>query len=168
MSWFVYLFGGGLIFFVGAGLILLAVAVSLRRSGGWSRAATAAALVGLVFVLASATPLPNWFYALATVLTCAWLIAVAEPVKLSTRTVQVLRLSVAVAWLAGVATELPYHFLPTLRHVESRRLTLFGDSLSAGLTTDTSHNWPSLLAQAHGLELVDHARAGATVATALQ
>ena len=164
----IYLFGSGLVFFVGVGLILAGLAASFGRGPVWSRVSPVAIVVGTFAAAGSATPLPIWFYAIAILLSVAWLAVDPLGSRVSPRAKSVCRALVALVWLAGATAELPYHLSPTIPPVGERQLYLFGDSLSAGLTDDLSENWPQLIARDHDLNLASYAQREHKVATALE
>src|SRR5262245_43375467 len=82
MNHVIYFFGSGAAFLCGVGCLLAVVVLQSLRRGKWSlRAGTFLALVGMILVTVSATPLPYWLYAVASVLTVAWIVAErSEPV----------------------------------------------------------------------------------------
>jgi acyl-CoA thioesterase I len=161
-----YVFGSGLAFFLGVGLILFGLVASLGQSRVWQSLSMAAALFGLAVIALCGTPFSPWFYGLATLLTSVWLVAARNRTSVPRSRKIALCLSVALVWIGGAVQELRYQFLPSVPAVATRRLYLFGDSLSAGLSEDKASNWPQLLAGSHDLNLSDYSRAGATVAVA--
>jgi hypothetical protein len=166
MQWMVLIFGSGLAFFLGIGLLLAAIIASLVRWRGAAASATIFAAVGLIVVALSGTPLPLWFYGVAFALTVAWLASVRLQTRNSWR--RCLAVALAGTWLAAASYEFQFQLMPTVKPVNSRRLYLFGDSLAAGVGSDEQHLWPQLLAESHQLDLTNHARAGATAAIALR
>ncbi|MCI0359475.1 MAG: hypothetical protein L0211_13445, partial [Planctomycetaceae bacterium] len=73
MSWVLYLFGSGQALFLGAAMVLAAVAL-LPRISGWKSAALAmVARLGVVLAILSAVPLSYWLYAAAIGVTVVWL-----------------------------------------------------------------------------------------------
>jgi acyl-CoA thioesterase-1 len=125
-------------------------------------------VVGTMLAVGSATPLPIVFYLAAILLTIGALVVARIGSSASPRAKNGIRALAALVWMGGAIDELPYHLLPTVPPVETRRLYLFGDSLAAGLKPDQTNNWPELVARAHDLNLLNYARPGATVATALE
>ncbi|HEX4609122.1 MAG TPA: hypothetical protein VH092_13025 [Urbifossiella sp.] len=73
MNGILYLFGSGAAFFVGIGFILVGVFTFWARRSGI--AATLLAVVGLLLVACSATPLSYWHYGLAGGVSTLWLVA---------------------------------------------------------------------------------------------
>src|SRR5262245_16874865 len=73
MSWVLYLFGSGQALFLGAGMILAAVALLPRVSGWKSVTLAMVARLGLVLAILSAVPLSYWLYAVAIGVTGVWL-----------------------------------------------------------------------------------------------
>ncbi|MAG93145.1 MAG: acyl-CoA thioesterase [Planctomycetaceae bacterium] len=163
MNWLIEHFTSGQAFFSGTVCIIPAGALA-ARSRLQGRGSRVLAVVGLLLVAASATPLDYRFYGLAGVLSLAWLIFERRGDATARRTVVALRAGVLIVWLAGVGQELPYHFLPALERAEARRLIVFGDSVTAGLGRETT--WPTILRREHELEVVDLSRIGATASMA--
>lgn len=167
MNWLTYTFGSGLAFFLGLGLILTGLTVfAVSERSIWKILATCLAVLGLCVVGLSAAPLPYWFYALAAMLSGAWLIA--ERLTQSRLYVwrRALRASVAVVCLIAVAMELPYHLSPSLHATGKPTLYILADSVTAG--TGEKITWPKLLAKAQAVDVVDLSMAGATVNSALK
>jgi acyl-CoA thioesterase-1 len=169
MNWIVYLFGSGAAFFAGAGLVLAGVALAAFGRRPWmQRRASSAALFGLVFIALSATPLPYWFYAVAAAGTLGWLVAEGSKREWLRRRRVLFRAAAAALWLAGVALELPYHFLPAVPAAADPRLYLIGDSVSAGLGEAGVETWPRRLARSRAIVVTDFSQAAATTASALR
>jgi acyl-CoA thioesterase-1 len=162
----VYHFASGQAFFSGIALVSLAVALAWKRTGRWwTRVRTVLACLGLILIAGSATPLPSWFYAVAGTLSIAW-IGFEGLTSARLRSTKVgLRLAVLLAWWSGFAFELPYHFEPTLPPLRSPTVFVIGDSISAGIGGEAS-TWPKLLADRHGIKVVDLSVAGLDVARA--
>jgi hypothetical protein len=105
----IYFFGSGLAFFIGAGLVLVAVvAKTLCRVPVLSRKTTLTGLVGLILVGVSAAPLPYWFYALLAAATLGWLITESRLQRGSKCPLAALRIAVCLLWLAAIAWEGQY------------------------------------------------------------
>lgn len=133
MSWVIYVFGTGVAFFLGVGLVLASVAAFARfERRGMKAVASLLALLGLMLVATSATPLSYWLYAIAGGLTFAWLVAERSGGWLSRRRT-ILRLAVVVVWLTALAVELPYHLPTTVDAPSNPTLYVIGDSVSAGM-----------------------------------
>lgn len=168
MNWLIFLFGSGVVFFLGIGLILSGVAACVTsRRDVVARLATLAGMFGLILIALSATPLTYWLYALAGTATFGWLATERAKRDWLRRQRVWLRCATAVAWTAAVAVELPYHQMPTVPTVNARTLAVIGDSVSAGLK-DNEETWPCMLAQTHGIEVTNLADAGARVGSALR
>lgn len=70
MTWVIYVFGSGAAFFLGVGLILVALTGFVASGRRWARTlATLAAVLGCLLVTLSATPLPYWLYAVLAAVT---------------------------------------------------------------------------------------------------
>jgi acyl-CoA thioesterase I len=169
MSWFTLHLGSGAAFFSGTAILTLALVLNAGLSpkrAGLRIVAWVLALVGVLLVACSATPLPWWAYA-------AWAtVLIPAMVLCSTRGRQRGSLLLAiVAGLAGVAiavAEARHHTRPTVPTGAARTLYVVGDSLSAGMGDEGAPTWPELLRLQHGIEVVNLSRGGAIVATALR
>ncbi|HEY1376295.1 MAG TPA: GDSL-type esterase/lipase family protein [Gemmataceae bacterium] len=168
MDWVVYLFGSGAVFFIGIGLILAAAAVFALRPRQWVKVViTLLAVVGLLLIAASATPLPYWLYAVAGGVTLLWLVAERTNwARLSARRPW-LRGAAAALWVVTAAVELPYHLTPTVAATGRPKFYVIGDSVAAGLK-DREETWPYLLARSHSIEVADFSHVGATAASAMR
>src|SRR5262249_31790532 len=75
MNHVIYFFGSGAAFFFGVGCIFGALALQALRRGKWPlRAGTLLAVVGVILIALSATPLLYWLYGIAGALTIAWIV----------------------------------------------------------------------------------------------
>ncbi len=186
MSWVLYLFGSGQALFLGAAMILAAVAL-LPRTSGWRSAALAmVARIGLVLVVLSAVPLSYWLYALAIGVTVVWLwrerqrgresLPKQDPAIMdnvgSAKTPdpvwrrQWWRRATAVVWLGIIALELPHQFAPRLPPLGNPPVLIIGDSVTAGAGAGEKHLWPDLLPES--VEVHNLAQPGATTGMALR
>jgi acyl-CoA thioesterase-1 len=166
-SLLIYVFGSGLAFFLGVGLVLAALALAgAQNRPRLRRLARLAVAGGAVLVALSAVPLPWWMLGVLAASLIAWGVGEVAWAKHPRRR-RWLRLGVAAAWLAAVGVELPYHFVP---HIEAgnRPLWIVGDSVTAGLGDKGTVLWPRVLSDRHGVIVHDRAQMGATVATALR
>ena len=169
MDLVVYLFGSGTVFFIGVGFVLVALVIFALVKRRWLTIfATVVAVVGLLLIALSATPLPYWLYAVSGGSTLLWLVAERSERERFKSARKWLRGLVAALWVICVAVEIPYRFAPTI--VESGRPTLYiiGDSVTAGMSDPRKDTWPSLLAHAHSIEVVDLSQMGATLASAMK
>jgi acyl-CoA thioesterase-1 len=169
MRWVIYFFGSGIAFFAGVALVLIALGVLSIAPRRWLTIfSTIAALLGLILVALSATPLPYWLYVLVVVVTLAWLTSERSRHGDEQRWRLRLRPAVLLVWLSCLALELPYHFVPSLSPAGQRRLYIFADSVTAGMGENGSETWPQLLARAESLDVQDCSQPGATVRTMLR
>lgn len=149
-------------FFSGATLVAFS-AFALTASNRLARRLGGVALpVGAIGIAVSSTAVPYWCYAVAVVITLAWLLSLRAAEWRH-------RLSWAVvgAWTVAMLLEVPYHIEPALDPASSRSVTVIGDSLTAGVA-DQSETWPRILGREHAIAVTDVSRVGATAATALQ
>jgi acyl-CoA thioesterase-1 len=168
MSWVIYLFGSGLVFFLGIGLILAALVLFPRcRRQHWKVLVSLCVVIGLLLVGSSATPLPYWLYAIVGTITLLWLVAERCVHGWLFARRKVLRGLLVVVWTIAVALELPYHLTKTVAASGSPTLYIIGDSVTAGMGGE-KETWSRLLANAHSVEVVDLAKVGATAASAVR
>jgi acyl-CoA thioesterase-1 len=166
MNWIIYFFGSGTAFFAGVGLIAAAiVALGILHRKWTRRIALLFAALGFILITFSATPLPYWFYAVAAAVSLIWLLAERLDNQRLRRCRLVLRLIVAVVWIAAAVSEIRYSFLPTFAETCRGRLYLFADSVSAGMGEADLTTWPSLLAAAQPIEVANCSQMGAKVST---
>ena len=127
---------------------------------------TLCAVLGVVLVLASATPLPIWMYAV-------WLLLASLGVVLFNGFVRLRKVKL---WLCAallfvslglIAVELPYCRAPKLIVRSDAVIYVLGDSISAGMRAD-DRAWPVVLEELSGNRVVNCARAGATVYGAIR
>ena len=176
MPWVLYLFGSGQALFLGAGMVLLAVALLPSVKAGLRASLLAIiARLGIFIAIISAVPLSYWLYGLSILVTSVWLwrerrrgresLLTADSRSL-TPDPRYLRLATAVIWIGMVLVELPYDFSPRLPRLDHAPLYVLGDSITAGMGAGEKHTWPDLLppvvAPVHNLALP-----GATSASAL-
>jgi acyl-CoA thioesterase I len=169
--WILKHVAGGGAFFTGAALLLLAVIWQWKRSPGGQPGVTVLWTIGLVLILFSATPLSWGYYVLAGTVSVVWLMtgksrpAENRPLVRRMRAWDMLFVAV---WAGGVLWEIPFHLMPRLSPAAAPRLTVIGDSVTAGLGDGALRTWPELLRQREGLDIVDLSEPGANVATALR
>ena len=166
MNRIVLSFADGTVFFVGLALALGAEALLLRFRNRLARPVlTVLALVGMVFVVISATPLSIWAYLSWTIPAVAGLVLLhgaASPTRL-----RVVTCAVLLAATVGLCiAEVPHRRLPRLAASEHTTVHVLGDSISAGSGTG-ERCWPALLGEMTRLRVVNLAQPGATVKSAI-
>jgi len=164
----IYVFGSGLAFFLGVGLVLAALLLTTaERKPRLRRLARLSAALGLIVVALSAVPLP-WVIlgGLAGIL-LGWGLA-ERMLSGRPRWRWLVRAGAALAWLAVAAVELPYHFVPRIEASDRPALWVVGDSVTAGLGDEQIVTWPRILAKSHGITVHDRSQMGATVTSALR
>jgi len=167
--WLIYHVASGQAFFTGAGCLIVSALISwLDRRRGVRAGRNLLAVMGGAAVAASATPLPAWAYLLLSLVTLSWLAAEAFRKPELSRLVVGLRVAVVLAWTAAAIAEAPFHWTPRVPAMGRPTLGIIGDSITAGMGGDEAATWPRLLADRFGVEVRDHARMGATVASALR
>ncbi|WP_422931864.1 SGNH/GDSL hydrolase family protein [Singulisphaera sp. PoT] len=163
----VYHVASGQAFFSGAGVMLVAIGLLTRGRGRpGRRIGLLAACIGVILVAVSATPMSPWIDLGLGVATLLWFIGEVAG-GLTPPIAKVLRIGAALAWVAAMLVEAPYHFRPDVPELGRPVLGIVGDSVTAGMGDPTTATWPRILADRHGVEVRDHAVAGADVASAL-
>jgi acyl-CoA thioesterase I len=152
-------------FFIGMGLTVIAFALRLWLNGrAWAVLLTVGWLVGISLVVLSATPMSFWLYGLWFVL------CVAVRMAFHARTSFQLKASTVIAFafysLSLCLTELPYRLVPGVTVFPDEPVYVLGDSISAGIGTK-EHTWPEVLGDMSHLKVINLARPGATVETAM-
>jgi acyl-CoA thioesterase-1 len=166
MNWVIYFFGSGTAFFAGIGLVLISIAVFSRTSRIRPKVvATLIAVLGLILVTLSSTPLPYYLYALAGGVTLPWIVAERNASLSGWR--RWLRWGVGSVWIAMAAVEIPHLVTPTVAMTGRPRLYVLGDSITAGLN-EGEDTWPRILARTKSIEVGDYSHVGADVTSALR
>ena len=153
-------------FFIGMGLTVIAFVLRLWLSSRvWVLTLTVGWLVGISLVVLSATPMSYWLYGLWFVL------CVAARVGFNVRTSFQLRAATVMAFaffsLSLCLTELPYRLVQRVTVFKNEPVFVLGDSISAGIGTK-ERTWPERLGDLSHLKVINLARPGATVETAVQ
>ena len=161
MNPIVYHIVSGQAFFTGVVLVLLAALLSLCESSFARRGMVLSLVIGVLAMAVSSTPLPWWFYGVATLVTLFWLVTL-----FTQRWRKAAAEAMVGVWLLGLLLEVPYHLTPGVEPVSSRRLTVIGDSVTAGLGDSETETWPRILAREHEIAVQDLSHVGDTVAAA--
>lgn len=159
-------FTDGTTFFVGLALTLVAeillVGFRKRVAGG---VLSVFAIVGIILVLISATPLPIWAYSIWIIAAFVGLVLLnraASPLKIRILSGFVLLASTAGLWIA----EAPHHRYPRLTLAEGTKVYVLGDSISAGIDSEI-RCWPDVLGELTSLRVFNLARPGETIEGAI-
>lgn len=169
MNALIHFFGSGAAFFTGAALVLSSVALVGFHRRAWSLAVgECAAVIGLILIAFSATPLPYWYYAVAAGVSLTGMVAERSQRTIFKNHRRWFRLAVAIVWSAGVVAEIPYQFSPTLSPAGRPTLYILGDSVAAGMGETGVETWPRLLARRHSIPVQDLSQMGATAGSALR
>ncbi len=164
MNWLVFHIVSGHAFFTGVLLVMLAAFASNSSKPLVKRITVISFLIGSIAIAISSTPIPYWYYAVALVVSIAWMIS--GFVKQWRRWTS---FTVIAIWLVAVAIEIPYHLLPTLQPSSSRSITVIGDSVTAGIEEDDkSETWTHIIAKQHHLSVQDFSHVGETASSALK
>ncbi len=160
-------FANGNVFFIGLIIGVVACLLLMRLKDRRSPVITAFAITGGILVVLSANPIPIVAYAI-------WLTAlIATIAGANMKREKALKLRYGlIAALTGSAImlclfDLPYRGTPSIPVSVGQTIYVIGDSISAGCGGDIK-NWPEVLADKHGVPVVNLARPGATVQRALK
>lgn len=165
--WLIYHVASGQSFFTGAIAILLAVGMSpFVRGMGPRIARNLLALVGVIGVAVSSIPMTLVAAVMLVVSTVGWAVAEALRQRSPRRVLIVIRSIVALAWIAAIAIEVPYHLTPRIPPLATRAIGVIGDSITAGVEGPQAVTWPELLSVRTGITVRDGSRVGATTAAA--
>ena len=152
-------------FFIGMGLTVIAFALRLWLKGRvWVSLLTIGWLVGISLVVLSATPMSFWLYGLWLGLCVVVWVAfiVRAPFQLLASTI----IAFAFFSLSLCITELPYRMVQRVTVFTNQPVFVLGDSISAGIGT-RERAWPAVLGDLSHLKVINLARPGASIETAL-
>jgi acyl-CoA thioesterase-1 len=163
-------FANGNVFFVGLGMVVLSIAICLRRNGRLVKSLmTINWLLGILFVILSATPLFNWIFVVWLAFCLAGFIALnllaRRGFALGYR--RLIAAICVVPSLVLVFLELPYHLTPSVTVSSMQPVFVVGDSISAGIDSK-ERAWPEVLGDRTHLRVTNLAQAGASVGAALK
>lgn len=163
MNSIVFHIASGHAFFTGVILVIVAVLFSISKRPFLNRLTVLVFLIGCIAIVLSSAALPYWVYAVATVITLAW---IASRFVVSWR--RWTAYATIAIWLLAAFIEFPYHITHDLNPTSNHRITIVGDSVSAGVEgNETSETWPSIIGREHQLQVQDMSHVGETVASAL-
>jgi acyl-CoA thioesterase-1 len=165
MMRFIWFCAAGDSFFLGASLMILAVALSTTGTSPAMNGVVRVALIaGLALLLLAAMPLAPALYAVLTVGTVLLIAAVGSRRHPALRGIG--QASVVVVSALLILLELSFEM--NVRPLRGEPLYVIGDSVSAGIQGPSERTWPALLAESYGIEVVNLAESGATAASALK
>lgn len=148
-------------FFIGIGMTVTAFALRLWLKKRFAVILlTVAWLIGISLVVLSATPISYWWYGVWFGLCIATRIAFNA--RISEKSKILITVAFAVSSLAICLIEAPFHLAKTVTVSHGQTVYVIGDSISAGIE-EKEKTWPNVLGDLSGLEVVNLARAGATV-----
>jgi acyl-CoA thioesterase-1 len=163
-------FANGNIFFVGMGMVVGSLALCLLRNGRLVKSLmTISWLLGILFVILSATPLPPWIYVvwLAFCLTGFIALNLLANRGLALGCRRLIAAICVVPSLVLVFLELSYHLTPSVMVSSTQPVFVIGDSISAGIGSN-ERAWPEVLGDRSHLKVTNLAQAGAGVSAALK
>ena len=159
-------FANGNLFFVGLVMIIAALFLRLSFEGHvLGLVLRVGYIVGIVLIIFSATPLSIWFYCFWFGL-CVTAAAIVFSNKFSFQKKMLVAFVILLCALVMCLVEIPYHLSPTIAVSSNQSIFVIGDSLSAGISTK-ERVWPDGLSSISHLKVINLAKPGATVETAL-
>lgn len=159
-------FSDGTTFFVGLALVVVAEGLLFWFRNRITRPIlTVLTIVGAVLVIISATPLPIWAYSIWTIPAATGLVLwnLSRPPR---RACTVCGIALLLATLGLLFAEAPSHRYPNLAVPKGTTVYVVGDSISAGMGTK-DRCWPAVLAEMTPFRIVNLAKPGATVESAI-
>jgi acyl-CoA thioesterase-1 len=165
LNWLVFHIVSGQAFFTGIAMVIGAAFVSMCRSTACSKRLTALfGAIGVLAIVTSSTAIPYGYYGAAGAVMLVWMLAIGR--RSGCRWAAS---GVIAVWIGAACAEAPYHFVPPLRPVSQRSITVIGDSISAGMGAgDKAETWPRILARTRQVEVDDISHPGETAASALK
>jgi len=165
-----YHFASGGAFFSGLLLLIAATAVIIRVQNSRLRLlARIIAVVGVIFVVLSATPRSWWFYSISGSLFLVWLVVgIPRAAQAATRRHTMLGTAVILSSLVGIGLEIPFHLPPNPGGQSFSKFYLIGDSISAGMLGPEENTWPKQFQKKYQVEVVDLSQEGETAKSALK
>lgn len=167
MNPIVLCFADGTTFFIGLALVFLAEVLLLRLKNRIVRSLiTLVAVVGMIMVVISATPLPLWLYIVWAITALLGLLLVSR--INSPKKYRLAVLAVLLVVTAGLCIwEVPYHQMPSVAIAGDTTIYVIGDSISAGTGTGV-RCWPEVLGDRISTDVVNLARDGSRIGVAAQ
>jgi len=163
-----YHLAGGNVFFLGAILIAAGCLFAFFFRGGFlSVVSRLAALLGIVAVIFSPTPLPGWLSFIWLSVVGFWLLVQNLKATSDTKFTTICRTLALVLSITVILYELPRHLKPSLPGGPYDKVVLLADSISSGLDPEEK-TWPKMIREERGVDLLDLSRAGATVRDAVR
>lgn len=163
---FVWFCASGDSFFVGATLMLLAVAVSATRQRRITMLLLITlSIIALVLIALAAMPFHIAFYGAFGI---AMLLSVFSrgTRKWGTLLRRTGQTSILVLCLAGIASEAAFRV--GIDRPRGTPVYVVGDSVSAGIQGPNEPTWPRLLAREYAVDVINLAESGATVGSAIK
>lgn len=161
MSSLLFHIASGHSYFTGITLLLLAVFVSTRQRSKLRPLWLIVAIIGVVAIGVSSTPIPAWCVVILGLVLFALLLC-----RFKKSWHGWAPWLVAIGCLLLLIVEAPYHLMPEFKPASARSLTVIGDSVTAGVADEQT--WPRLLAREHHLQLQDLSHVGYRTSNALE
>lgn len=167
MSPFLLRFADGTVFFDGLTLCFVAQLCLSAFRNRWLRSLSVfMTIIGMVLVFASSTPLPLWLYTVWGI-SCGVGLMVNQPSKYSARA-RLATVTILFIFNGSLAlNEMRFRTAPSVVIDQQSTIYILGDSISEGMGERYIY-WPELLSQKTSCQVVNLAKAGSTVATAIK
>jgi len=161
MNPFIAPFANGLAFFPGLAACLAGMLMTLAQKSPLARhISTLLIIIGLILIVASATPLPYWFYGVLGIVTLTFWGLTRKGNQPRFRFIGAV--IVIGIYMGAGCWEAQFHLTPTLTVNRAQTIYVIGDSISAGLINGDP-TWPDILARKTSIKTVNLTRAGARV-----
>ncbi len=166
MNWIVFHITSGGVFLSGSFCVVLATFFGIWKKTRFRAFSPLLALLDLLSIVVSATPFPYWYYGLVVVVMGIWLFTVRSE-KVEEKRRRVISSVAMTVILLGVVWELPWQITPTINSPSDEPLTIYADSITAGLGENEGEPWTEILERTKHAKIFNRARVGATVGSAL-
>src|SRR5262245_9251284 len=104
MNWLVFHVASGQSFFSGVAFVVVAAVASRSSKPAAGRFAVLGFAIGVIAIVVSSTPIPYWYYGIASVLSGVWIVSAYVRKWRSWSA-----FAVAAVWAIAAAIEIPYH-----------------------------------------------------------
>ncbi len=160
--------GSGITYFIGLFFLAIAVLISIRWNHRWASIGRNILIaLGIVLIAISSTPIPIWLIiGLTFLVLCRSVLATPTRAKSPRRWLLRQWTYIAICIAAAIA-ELPQWITPQLHGRGFNSVAIIGDSLSAGVGTQSEQTWPKQFAARRDIRVLDRSRPGATLQSAI-
>jgi len=159
----------GYSFFVGSGLIIIAIVLSAFHKKLWLNIVIYLLFInGLFLIFLSSTPLTFWFYIIWSIAIICWLYLVVQKTPRVLKHSIILRIIAAFLSVTAMVTELRFQLTPNFPKEKFEKLYVIGDSVSAGIGGINEETWPKIICNEHEINIINLSESSATVTSAMR